>query len=426
MKRTIYIFTLFIGSTLFSEAQTVLNLQQCREIATQTNPTIKQREQQVGAAESAVSASKKDYYPQIDVNGDFKYLQEPITVEFNNQKFEGNNTQYSVNASLIQNIYSGGTVRKMHEMTDFQLNLAKNNKATIEDVVLYQTELYFWNAIYREELVKLADSYRGVIDNLVRVVKDKVEGELVNRSDLLLVEVRQNEAALVQMKFSDDHQISLMELKKVMGIPVDSFIKLDASLGNISTYSTVNPLESALESRPELASQKELINIRETKTALTGAKYMPSVYAGVVPVWGAPNTRLPGNDPMYNTTVVAGLSFPIVRWGKKRDEVNEQRYLKDAEAYQLEELVNQVTLEVKSAKYQLDEAINRVALTTQSLKKAEENLEMMTDRYIEGLTSILEVLDAQLYWQSAYRNMLDAQAYYQSSLSTYKKAVGEI
>jgi len=424
--KTIYIFILCFASSIVAQSQSALTLEQCREIAIGGSPILKQSEQQVGAAESAEQAAKKDYYPQIDVNGDFKYLQEPMTVEVGGTKFEGNNSQYSLNASLIQNIYSGGMVRKMHEMSGYQLNLAENNKDAIEDVVLYQTELYFWNAIYKEELLELSGLYKGVIDDLVKVVRNKVEGELVNRSDLLLVEVRQNEAELARMKASDNLEIALMELKKTMGIPVDSLVYPQANLGQLSAFSTDKSLNEALNNRPEMASQKELINIRESQVGLAGAKYGPTVYAGVVPVWGAPNHKLPGDDPVYNTSVVAGLSMPIVRWGKKRDEVNQQKFLKDAEQYQMEELENQISLEVKSAKYQLDEAVNRVDLTTKSLEKAKENLEMMTDRYVEGLTSILEVLDAQLYWQNAYRNMLDAQAYYQSALSTYKKATGVI
>lgn len=51
---------------------------------------------------------------------------------------------------------------------------------------------------------------------------------------------------------------------------------------------------------------------------------------------------------------------------------------------------------------------------------------ILTDRYLEGLTSILEVLDAQLYWQRAYKDMLDAQAYYKRALAFYKNSIGQI
>ena len=424
--KTKYLLLLMLTIPLFVHAQTQMTLQQCREMSMSGSPLLKQGEQQIEAAASAVDAARKDYYPQLDINGDYTYLQDPITIEVGDMEFQGENSQYSLNAALIQNIWKGGMVRNMHNLSSYQLNLAKRNKDAIEDIVLYQTELYFWNAIYMEDLLELSGLYKEVIDDLVKVVRNKVEGELVNRSDLLLVEVRQNEAELSTMKAADSYEIALLQLKKVMGISIDSLIRPNGELDAIGDFKADRTTVESLNLRPEMAAQKEVINIKESEVALTSSKYGPNIYAGIVPVWGAPNNRLPGDEPVYNTTLVAGLNIPIVRWGKKRNEVSEMKFRKEAEVYNMEELHNQIVLEVKSAQYQLTEAVSRVELTTESMIKAEENLEMMTDRYKEGLTSILEVLDAQIYWQRAYRNMLDAQAYYQSSLSEYKKATGII
>jgi outer membrane protein len=425
MKTTI-ITIIFALGTYVGYSQPALSLEQCRQIAISSSPLLKQSEQQVGAAEYAVQAARKDYFPQIDISGDLSYSVNPMTITVDDNNFEGINTQYAINAALIQNIYSGGLVRKSHELSGHQLSLTENNKATMEDVVLYQTELYFWNTIYMKEKYKLSILNKEVIDNLVDVVRNKVEGEVVNRSDLLLAEVRQNEAKLSEMKASDNLEIARLEVKRVMGIPIDSLIELSADLGQLSDYSDNKSMNEILGKRPEMASQEVLINIRETQVGLAEAQYSPSVFAGIIPVWGAPNYKLPGDDPNFNAAFMAGVSMPVIRWGKKRDEINQRLLLKEAEQYQLEELVNQISLEVKSAKFQLDEAVGRINLTTESLKKAEENLEMMTDRYTEGLSSILEVLDAQLYWQTAFLNILDAEAYYQSSLTTYKKAAGDI
>jgi len=408
------------------QAQKVLTIKQCREIAIVTNPNIKQSEQEIQAAQSAVNANKKDYLPQLDVSGQYQYILEPTAMIINGNKQEADNGQYNITSSLVQNIYKGGTIRKMNELSGYELNLTENNKASVEDEILYLTELRFWESIYQKELLNLADSYKKVIDTLVNVVKNKVEGELVNRSDLLLVEVIQNDVELLIMKVSDDHQISLMELKKAIGIKIDYPISLEGSLGTLTAYSNEKNLNFALDNRPEMAAQKELINIQEINIGLTSAKYQPSISAGVVPTWGAPSTDLTNDDADFNTTLMVGLSIPVVRWGKKKQEVNQQKFLKNAEEFRLEDLVNQISLEVRSADYQLKESTKRVELTSQSLVKAEENLQVMTDRYIEGLTSILEVLDAQIYWHDAFKNLLDAQRYYQASLSSYKKAIGSI
>jgi outer membrane protein len=85
-----------------------------------------------------------------------------------------------------------------------------------------------------------------------------------------------------------------------------------------------------------------------------------------------------------------------------------------------------VSLQVTEASYWLEEAVARVNLTQSSLFNADENLAVITDRYDEGLTSILAVLDAQFTWQQAYSDHIDAKLNYLISYSGFKRALGEL
>ena len=91
-----------------------------------------------------------------------------------------------------------------------------------------------------------------------------------------------------------------------------------------------------------------------------------------------------------------------------------------------EKLKEIVTLEVQSTKYSYDETIKRVELTTTSLSRAEENLDIMTTRYNEGLSPILEVLDAQVFWNKAYYDHIEAKRLYKVSYSVLLKSIGEL
>ena len=50
----------------------------------------------------------------------------------------------------------------------------------------------------------------------------------------------------------------------------------------------------------------------------------------------------------------------------------------------------------------------------------------MLDRYREGLSSVLEVLDAQLYWQKTYFNYVQAKYELNIAFSAYQKAMGDL
>ena len=132
------------------------------------------------------------------------------------------------------------------------------------------------------------------------------------------------------------------------------------------------------------------------------------------------------SDPAFNYSIFSTISVPLFLWNKSSLDVQAQTLLTESQKEQLEKLKEIVTLEVQSTKYSYDEAIKRVELTSTSLKRAEENLEIMTTRYNEGLSPILEVLDAQVFWNKAYSDYITAKRMYQVSYSALLKSIGEL
>ncbi|MCK5087797.1 MAG: TolC family protein, partial [Melioribacteraceae bacterium] len=158
---------------------------------------------------------------------------------------------------------------------------------------------------------------------------------------------------------------------------------------------------------------------------LTASQYLPQWSLGATALWGVPSPDLT-NDPAFNYSVFSTFSVPLFLWNKSSLDVQAQTLLTDSQREQLEMLNEIVTLEVQSTKYSYDESIKRVELTSRSLKRAEENLDIMTTRYKEGLSPILEVLDAQVFWNKANVDYIEAKRLYQVSYSALLKSIGEL
>jgi outer membrane protein TolC len=56
---------------------------------------------------------------------------------------------------------------------------------------------------------------------------------------------------------------------------------------------------------------------------------------------------------------------------------------------------------------------------------ADENLEISTYAYNEGQTTILDVMQAQISWLQAYRNMLSANYDYHMAIAEYRYIIGD-
>lgn len=426
MIKKIYFLLLVFIYPIITLGQDTLNLDSCRSRALLYNPTIKQQVKRTESADANIKAKKRDHYPTVDVGGNYTFLQKPVNVVIEENEFEGPRNLYKLEAPIIQNIYSGRAVHKSNKMAGLQKEFSVSITQNTEDYLLMETELAFWDAIYNKELVALSEKYKDVVNELVDVVRDKVETEITSKNDLMLVEVRQNEAELFMLKSINSYDVSIMELNRIMGLPLDESYYLSGDLGAVLMSYMEYSLDSVLQVRPDIVAQNKKIAIQETNAGLVKSQYLPTVGVGVIPTYGAPNTDIGADKPNYNTAFMAFMNIPIVRWGKRRQDVKKELLLADAASLELEDLVDKARLQINSSEYQLNESIKRIELTEASLQNAKENLDIIMDRYNEGLSSILEVLDAQLYWLRSYNDMLDSQLYYKYSLAYYKIAISEI
>ncbi len=90
---------------------------------------------------------------------------------------------------------------------------------------------------------------------------------------------------------------------------------------------------------------------------------------------------------------------------------------------QLNRVKDNVALEVQTARLNLLQALEQVKLTGNSLEKAKENETKALERYGEGKTSILEVIDAQTYRENSQLNYVQAKTEAQSYYSGLIKAL---
>ena len=128
-------------------------------------------------------------------------------------------------------------------------------------------------------------------------------------------------------------------------------------------------------------------------------------------------------DPNY--AVYATVSMPLFEWGKRRNEKRASSFKMDMAAENLSKVTDGVNLEIQTARNSLRQAIEQVNLTRNSLDKACENETMALERYGEGKSSVIEVIDAQTYRQLAQMNYVHAKVSAQNYYSELLKALNK-
>lgn len=428
MRKGIFslLFCTFVFLSLPVLAQQSTLLEKYRTMALDYNHDLKAAEKNIAASMEVEKSARADLKPKLSGAASFQYTGNPMELTLDipsiglSKTVEGKNLNYGGSLSILQPVYTGGRVLESIRMAQHQQALAGNQAKTLNDAVCYQTDIQYWSAVARQEIVDVAEDFRNSIAALVKTIKERVEVGLVDPQDLLMAEVKLNEAEYQLLQAQSNFETGRMALNSMIGVRLEQPTELDAQIP-IVVVSDSLWLSTGM-GRPEIQMAYDKIRIAESTKKLNDSQFKPQFYVGVEGSYSSPGYNFKKDlDPNY--AVYAKVSVPIFEWGKRRSEKRVSSFRIGMAEDNLNKVVDRVELEVSVARKALSQAIERVRLSESSLAKAEENEAKAVERYNEGKVSVVEVIDAQTYRQTSQVNYVQAKAAAQGHYSELIKAL---
>ena len=428
MRKGIFslLFCTFVFLSLPVLAQQSTLLEKYRTMALDYNHDLKAAEKNIAASMEVEKSARADLKPKLSGAASFQYTGNPMELTLDipsiglSKTVEGKNLNYGGSLSILQPVYTGGRVLESIRMAQHQQALAGNQAKALNDAVCYQTDIQYWSAVARQEIVDVAEDFRNSIAALVKTIKERVEVGLVDPQDLLMAEVKLNEAEYQLLQAQSNFETGRMALNSMIGVRLEQPTELDAQIP-IVVVSDSLWLSTGM-GRPEIQMAYDKIRIAESTKKLNDSQFKPQFYVGVEGSYSSPGYNFKKDlDPNY--AVYAKVSVPIFEWGKRRSEKRVSSFRIGMAEDNLNKVVDRVELEVSVARKALSQAIERVRLSESSLAKAEENEAKAVERYNEGKVSVVEVIDAQTYRQTSQVNSVQAKAAAQGHYSELIKAL---
>ena len=428
MRKGIFslLFCTFVFLSLPVLAQQSTLLEKYRTMALDYNHDLKAAEKNIAASMEVEKSARADLKPKLSGAASFQYTGNPMELTLDipsiglSKTVEGKNLNYGGSLSILQTVYTGGRVLESIRMAQHQQALVGNQAKALNDAVCYQTDIQYWSAVARQEIVDVAEDFRNSIAALVKTIKERVEVGLVDPQDLLMAEVKLNEAEYQLLQAQSNFETGRMALNSMIGVRLEQPTELDAQIP-IVVVSDSLWLSTGM-GRPEIQMAYDKIRIAESTKKLNDSQFKPQFYVGVEGSYSSPGYNFKKDlDPNY--AVYAKVSVPIFEWGKRRSEKRVSSFRIGMAEDNLNKVVDRVELEVSVARKALSQAIERVRLSESSLAKAEENEAKAVERYNEGKVSVVEVIDAQTYRQTSQVNYVQAKAAAQGHYSELIKAL---
>ena len=319
------IYILFILSLCdpFAFGQQSAMLEKYRSMALEYSHDLKAAEKNLAASIELEKSARADLKPKLSGDANFQYTGNPLEINLNLPgmdnplQIQGRDTKYGASLTLLQPIYTGGRLLESIRMAQHQHALASHQKEQLLSEVCFQTDIQYWNTVARQEIVGIVADYRNSIAALTQTIRERVEVSLVNPQDLLMVEVKLNDAEFQLLQAQKNFDTGLMAFNSLIGLPLEEPTPIDTIIPQVDT-SDSSRLALAIP-RPEIKIAHDQIKMAESSLKLNDSKYKPQLYVGVDGSYSSPGYDLRADlDPNY--AVYAKVSVPLFEWGKRRNE----------------------------------------------------------------------------------------------------------
>ncbi|HZK08613.1 MAG TPA: TolC family protein [Bacteroidales bacterium] len=186
----------------------------------------------------------------------------------------------------------------------------------------------------------------------------------------------------------------------------------------ISEMHTWSPELQQVLTAGEIVDRKKSMQIRQLfvpEVALFGQADQAFVREGTRPISGLP-VPPPPDDITWHLGVK--MSIPLFEGGRKRAEVQRTTIEQEKIGWQKDDLLNKIEKGLRSNVQLLKASYKELELAQQAARAAQDNYKIVQDAYAQGVTSVVQLIDAQnVMTRSKY---MAASAYYQYILDYIK------
>jgi outer membrane protein TolC len=208
-------------------------------------------------------------------------------------------------------------------------------------------------------------------------------------------------------------QLAYMRLKQLLDLPLDSELTLTSALdgpaGPLLEHAAVVELPPATARAPVLEAAQVVESARLAVRA-AGAQRLPTIGLNAqIQQLAYPSGLVPTGDFLSNWTVGLNVSVPIFTGGRIGAELAGARAAQQQADARLTQVRELAALDTADARLQLDTAVASWKASAGTVGEAVETVRIATLRFREGLSTQIEISDAQLLLQQARANQARAE-----------------
>lgn len=326
--------------------------------------------------------------------------------------------------SLRMNLYTGGRLENQRAAARYGLNVADMTLENSRQLVRYRTAVAYYQVLARAAYVRVQQEAVKLLEEHLHTVEIQYEVGVVAKSDMLATDVQLANVQKALNSAQGDYLTAVAQLNNLIGLTVDTEI-IPSSVENFSHYPLTEAecLDYSFAHRPDGISAMYAVKQAEAAKDAAKAGYRPNV-AAVAQGGFSGEGNFTADHTRENWSIGIQMSWNIFDGGITSAQVEQAKARERIAESQARQQLETIELEVHTAYIHMTTAERNIATTAEAVAKAEEEFAIAQIRYIEGVDTNLNVMNAQEKVVETRNNFYSALYDYNTSRAELEKAMG--
>lgn len=425
---------LLVASTTFTQAQQLdLSLQDALKLMREKNKSLQYQNAEKEVARALMKEAKGNFLPTINLNGSYQYYFDRQVI-FMPGSFVGNELQPVVDVAVggknafqtniyLQQVLLNEAARKQLKSSKLEFALQNHKSLEAETEMTVQISESYYTIQLLQTSIQLHEQ------SLARNQKALNDARsLYQQGKALKVDTLRNYIAVENLNATisyliNQRKIQLLNLKNNLGIAPDMEINLtDSLILDTPVMPEFITDEEALAKRHDIHISRLQASLSKSHLEQSRAMRLPTLtVVGSYQLQAQADNRK-FNDYTWPRTSYVGLqaTMPIFTGNRLNAKINQSSWRLTQSQIALQQLQENALTEKASLENELREAIKQVNIQNKTVEAATLSYQVINERYQQGLSSRLELSDAELALTTSKMNQLNA--YYRVKITQLKLA----
>ena len=317
----------------------------------------------------------------------------------------------AISATLSQSIPLGGKRKQEIVLRNLQLKQARLEYDILKQEKLEEAYAIFMGILHLQKLQIFQNDRVLVSKDLLNAVSRKVEAGKLSPAEKSRARIQLYQEKLTLRDIETSLKSGWRLLASFWGEEHSSFTEVEGNLTEIPSIPTLKFLDTA----PTIRLSKLVVEIQQANIKLEKANGVPDIELG----GGVKQSDLPGNTYQF------GLSIPLPIFNRNQGNIGSAKSKLKKERFELKEVEIQVQTILFRLKTELEVLASEIdILKNDIIPEAQAAYTTISEGYLNGRFTYLDVVDAQRMWFKSREQYIGALKDYHTNILELDRIMG--